>query len=107
MKYVAYGFNKNIKQYNTPSLHAEIDAYYKLKNKREKYNLLVLRFSKGELTSSRPCYNCLKTLLNSGINIQYVYYSNKGEIMKEKFTDMLENEKTCVSSGMRKFIRER
>jgi tRNA(Arg) A34 adenosine deaminase TadA len=104
-KKVVIGKSNAIKQYNTPSLHAEIDAFKKLPNYylSKDLNLIVVRFSQnGELSSSRPCYHCLKTLSSSGIRIKYVYYSNDGEIIKEKFNEMMNSELTSVSSGMRR-----
>jgi hypothetical protein len=104
-KKVVIGKSSAIKQYNTPTLHAEIDAFKKLPNYYlgMDLNLIVVRFSSnGELRSSRPCYHCLKTLRASGIRLKYVYYSNDGEILKEKFSLMFDDEKTSVSSGMRR-----
>jgi tRNA(Arg) A34 adenosine deaminase TadA len=102
-KYVAYGINQCIPQYNMPSLHAEIAALKNInkKNLPKCVNLVVVRFTKeGNLVSSRPCYNCIRTLSRC-INIKYVFYSCDGEIIKEKFNEMLENELTTVSSGAR------
>jgi tRNA(Arg) A34 adenosine deaminase TadA len=104
-KKVVIGKSNAIKQYNTPSLHAEIDAFRKLPGYylSKDLDLIVVRFSQeGELRSSRPCYHCLKTLFSSGIRIRYVYYSNDGEILKEKFSQMMDSELTSVSSGMRR-----
>lgn len=96
------------------STHAEIDALNKLlklkiskkdKRKYEKMDLLVVRLSKtiGRLGISRPCYHCLSTLMNSDIEIKYVYYStNDGRIVREKFKDMIESELTKISTGWRK-----
>jgi len=109
-KYVAKGKNHFVKQYNTPSLHAEIDAYNNLRGyyKNKELDLVVVRFNGfGELASSRPCYNCLKTLSNSGLSIRYVYYSNCGEMVKERFDEMIDSELTKLSSGMRLKERER
>jgi tRNA(Arg) A34 adenosine deaminase TadA len=103
VKYVAYGINRHIPQYNTPSLHAEIAAFKNIKknNMPRKLDLLVVRFSKeGELVSSRPCYNCIRTLTGS-IHIKNVYYSCNGKIIKEKFNEMLDSKLTMVTSGMR------
>jgi len=105
VKKVAYGRNNFNKQYNTPSLHAEMDAFNKLKPyyANKQLDLMVVRISNsGELCSSRPCYHCLRTLHLSNINIKNVYYSNEGEIHKEKFSTMIESNNTCISYGMRK-----
>lgn len=104
-KKVASGKSSTIKQYNTPTLHAEMDAFHKLRGYYLGMDLdmVVVRFTgNGELASSRPCFHCLQTLVNSGLRLRNVYYSNDGCIMKEKFSDMLENEMTTVTSGMRR-----
>jgi deoxycytidylate deaminase len=103
-KYVAIGKNNLIPQYNTPTLHAEIDAYIKLP--RYYYgidlDMVVVRFAKdGRLCQSRPCYHCLRTLASSKITIKNVYYSNNGKMCKEKFCDMIDSPLTTISSGMR------
>jgi tRNA(Arg) A34 adenosine deaminase TadA len=110
VKKAAKGFSKPLKQYNTPSLHAEVSAlknFYKKYSKNEyvkmKVDLYVIRISQsGKLVSSRPCFHCLRTLARSKINIRYVYYSVNETIMKEKFNSMMENELTEISYGMRK-----
>ena len=45
--------------------------------------------------------------MNSGLRIRFVYYSCDGEMMKEKFDEMIDSEKTTVSSGMRRLTKER
>ncbi|ATZ80895.1 hypothetical protein BMW23_0849 [Bodo saltans virus] len=110
VKKVVLGKSNSNKQYNTPSTHAEIDAYKKLPKyyASREMNIIVVRFSKsGDLCKSRPCLHCLQTLSNSGIRIKYVYYSNDGDIRKEKFDTMLESELTSISSGMRFKMRMR
>jgi tRNA(Arg) A34 adenosine deaminase TadA len=105
-KKVAIGRSNTIPQYNTPTLHAEIDALNKLPryyfSKGKGVDLYVFRFSSdGTLRSSRPCFHCLRTMSN--YNIQYVYYSaDDGKIHKEKFSEMMDSELTIVSSGMRR-----
>jgi tRNA(Arg) A34 adenosine deaminase TadA len=104
-KKIAIGRSNTIKQYNTPTLHAEIDALNKLPRyylTKGGVDLYVFRFtSDGTLRSSRPCFHCLRTM--SKYNIKYVYYSGEdGEIHKEKFDEMLTSELTVVSSGMRR-----
>lgn len=105
VKKLAYGMSNTIKQYNTPSLHAEMDAFGKLRPYYLSHNLdlIVVRFSEtGKLCSSRPCFHCLERLNTMGIKIGYVYYSNDGEIFKEKFSQMMESELTSISSGMKR-----
>lgn len=89
------------------SKHAEIDVLNKIvskKNLPKSVDLLVIRLTKtGQLSESRPCYHCLTTLGMSRLNIKYVYYSTaSGTIVREKFREMLESDKTYISSGMRK-----
>ena len=49
-----------------------------------KYNLLVIRISKcGMLTSAKPCYHCIKQLMNvKHIKIKNVYYSDPPGIIQ-------------------------
>jgi deoxycytidylate deaminase len=104
-KKVAHGKSATIRQYNTPTLHAEMDAFKKLGGYYLQFDLdmIVIRYSNdGELSSSRPCFHCLRTLINSGLRIRNVYYSNDGEIVKEKFSEMIDSELTTVTSGMRR-----
>ncbi len=103
-KKVVVGRSNTMKQYNTPTTHAEIDA---IKRTPQYYlkrgiNLCVFSFtSEGRMRSSRPCFHCLQTLSN--YNIRYVYYSTEdGDIHKEKFCEMMDSDLTTVSSGMRR-----
>ena len=92
------------------SVHAEMDALNKLRDcktsekkkiKRTKYDMLVVRLtSSGKLASSRPCYHCIVSLIESGITIRHVYYSTQeGTIVREKFKTMLESPLTYISTG--------
>ena len=95
------------------STHAEMDVLRKIykssqipnTNKRiEKFDVLVIRLSKtGKIGSSRPCFHCISSMMNTPIaKIQYVYYStNDGKIVREKLDTMLESELTIVSTGWR------
>lgn len=104
-KKIVCGENDNINKWSKiVSVHAEMSALKKLKgkyNKRDKYNLLVIRLTKkGKLGESRPCYHCLEALEKSGININDVYYSTQEEnIEKEKFYNMKKSSKTKISNG--------
>lgn len=107
-KKVAIGKNNLTPQYATPTLHAEMDAYHKLPAyyKSLDLDMVVVRFTNdGKLCQSRPCYHCIKFLLESGLSIKNVYYSKDGEMHKEKFCDMLNSPLTKVSSGMRRKTR--
>jgi len=109
-KKVAFGSNKTIKQYNTPTLHAEIDAikkldpYYAIRG----VDLIVIGLTRdGTMCKSRPCYHCLRTLKESGIRVKNIYYSDTGEkIRKERFIKILDNPLTYISSGMRKKLQK-
>ncbi len=97
------------------STHAEMDVLRKvLKSKSvvpgtvpkriDKYDILVIRISKTyKLGSSRPCYHCINTMMNtSSIKIRHVYYSTRdGKIARERLDDMLKSELTQVSTGWR------
>lgn len=66
------------------------------------YDILVVRISKsGSLVNSRPCDDCIKKLLSLGVN--RIYYSNdKGEVIREKLSDMALGH---VSAGKLHMIR--
>lgn len=92
-----------------PSLHAEIDAYSKIKNYKnipKKLDLLVIRITNGgNLAESRPCFHCINILAKSKLNIKNVYYSTSGGIIVcEKFTDLILNSKKYITGG---FLRNR
>lgn len=111
-KKIAFGQNYERSGYSI-SIHAEVNALNKLrhtisfrqKNKKH-YDLLVVRLTKAnKCGESRPCFHCLKTLLKSGINIKFVYYStNDGTIVREKLNNMLHSKKTYISLGNRRRI---
>ncbi len=93
------------------TIHAEKDMMRELCRmfKRRKFesirkvDILVIRVSNsGKLGMSRPCRECVNTLKFSPIPIRRVYYSSKdGDIVFEKFLDLLDS-KGYVSSGRRK-----
>jgi hypothetical protein len=94
-KIISFGVNSIKKHKITQkSTHAELAALGKIskwKNRPKKLNLFVGRLSKtGCIGESRPCYNCMKFLTRSEINIKNVYYTNKnGGINKENFKNMI------------------
>ena len=69
-----------------------MDAIMKLptttkKKSLEKVNILVIRFAKtGKLGVSKPCENCIKSMLElpnkKGYKIQRVYYSQPDETIE-------------------------
>lgn len=88
--------------------HAEVDAVLKLpsrkKNNPLKICLVVLRVDKnGKLKNSRPCADCLKRLqFLHGYKIRYIYYScNDGNIVKEKYTELLRSDIQHITRGHR------
>jgi hypothetical protein len=94
------------------STHAEIDALLKLKSyymrtkqKRPlRMNLLVVRITKtGKLNNAEPCHHCMLQLIRANfVNIQNLYYTNSsGTITCRKFTDVIDNPNTFISSGYR------
>lgn len=87
-----------------PSLHAEIDAYSKIKgykNISKKLDLLVIRITKGgNLAESRPCFHCIDILAKSYLNICDVYYSTaEGTIVCETFKSLVANSTVHVTKG--------
>lgn len=89
------------------SIHAEINMLKKIQkcgyiNRRKNYDIIVVRVSlRGKFGNSRPCFHCIVDLLNNNhIKIRYVYYSNsKGEIVREKLSEMLLFDQSKISSG--------
>ena len=59
--------------------------------------MIVIRVnSKGELCSSRPCYNCLDMM--KAVGIKRVYYSDdKGNIVVETVKDMISIQASVVT----------
>lgn len=70
-----YSLSKNIG--NKYSIHAEVSALLNLpkvyRNKKESYDLIVIRVSNDEVRLSKPCKNCQNFI--SKFNIKTVYYS--------------------------------
>ena len=58
--------------------HAETHVLYKIpSHKRHKAIIYVTRMSKcGYLTYSRPCPHCIFTLLEQGVKIQNIWYTD-------------------------------
>lgn len=79
----------------------------KLKH-REEYNLLVIRITKhGSLSSAKPCYHCIKQLINANnIKIKNVYYSDPPGIIQcisfnELAKSVINGTYDYISSGYR------
>ena len=58
--------------------HAETHVLYKIpKSKRKKAKIYVARMSKrGCFTYSKPCSGCLFTLIEQGVKIQNIWYTD-------------------------------
>jgi deoxycytidylate deaminase len=112
-KVLSKGENKFI---NNRSIHAEIDAIYKLnnsfKNKKQKFkhnnesvNMLVIKVKRdGTISNSAPCINCLKKMTECpiGYHINKIYYStNDKNIECDKLIDLINTDQLHVSSYYR------
>ncbi len=91
-------------------MHAEISALKHIpKSKhREEYNLLVLRVTRcGYLTSAKPCYHCIKQLMEaSNIKIKNVFYSDPPGIIQcisfnSLVDEVISGTYSYISSGYR------
>jgi len=83
---VAQGFNHTRKNIGTLSVHAEMDALWKIQNADLYDNLkaVIIRVSKtGVLGNSRPCPMCMNALRQHGVKT-IVYSSFEGRIMMER-----------------------
>jgi cytidine deaminase len=89
---------------NAPGIHAECDAISKLiplkpKKKLENINILVIRLStKNKIQSSKPCSNCIETMINlppkKGYRVQNIYYSDMfGDIVKTSLNTLEKEER--------------
>jgi hypothetical protein len=104
------GHNKYTISYNLPNIHAEIDAFLKLKDVKKKHfehvNLCVIRMTKnGKLSNSKPCVHCILQMNAlaqlKGYKIDYVFYSDTdGLIQKVKFSQ-------CSNDHVTRFFKER
>ena len=88
---------------NIPGIHAECDAISKLiplnpRKKPENINILVIRLSpKNKIQSSKPCSNCIETMINlppkKGYKVQNIYYSDMfGDIVKTSLNTLEKEE---------------
>lgn len=94
------------------SVHAEDGCLNKFihskkykKNKKIKYDLIVIRMSRiGNIGTSRPCFGCIIKMciykIVYKINICNVYYSHiDGLFRKEHFDDMYDSKLNKFSAG--------
>jgi len=103
-KKVSFGMNDTRTWNYMPSMHAEIDAYSKIKNYKnisKKLDLFVIRITKGgNLAESCPCFHCINVLSKSHLNICNVYYStSEGTIVRKSFKNLIVNSNNYVSTG--------
>lgn len=111
-KSYSFGFNKFIKeiclnnQMIKFTVHAELDALYRFKNKNVKgMDILIIRINKTNkhLQNSRPCNNCIEKMAQRGI--RKVYYSNhNGEIVCD-FIDSMPRIHNSSGHNIRKKIQ--
>jgi cytidine deaminase len=97
---------------NQKSIHAENDAIFRLKprknKKMKKINLIVIRTSKiGKLGSSQPCYHCVQNMIMDlpllGYKLNNIYYSNNDEsITCVKFNKFIQKNQFHISGFYRK-----
>lgn len=99
--------------YNSTKYHAEIDAFYRLDKKKFRsttINLLVIRINKsGELCSSKPCEECIKTLhklcLKYDIHLSKVYFSTETKtIIHSSFVDLIFDENKHITQKNRRLL---
>jgi hypothetical protein len=105
---MACGVNSSHPFKNFASTHAEIDALYKIREKRNMpraINIIIIRISKtGKLGESRPCMHCIDMMkCIKKFKINNIFYSNShGDIIKERFATMAQHTNTHISIGMRR-----
>ncbi len=86
------------------SIHAEIDAIYKLPISVKGLDILVIRIdSRGNLQNSRPCNCCIEKLIKKGF--RKVFYSSGGGDIFYEFLDNMD--KIHLSSGTNYRLRHR
>jgi deoxycytidylate deaminase len=85
-KVVAVGNNHRRKHIGTFSVHAEMDAIWKMPCNESFDNLkaIVIRINReGHLVYSKPCEMCQKTLQDNGIRC-VAYSTHNGHVVVEK-----------------------
>lgn len=83
------------------SMHAEIDALYKLyktKPKCSKFDIWIIRRDKDSFGHSRPCQFCFKAMSKFPFR-KVFYFNNNGELVSKKKNEM----KHCVKDYYTKF----
>lgn len=102
------GINNYINiNHNQSTVHAEISALNKLKNKNskkcKKINLLVIKVSyTGKVGNSKPCIKCVEKMyclpIDKGYSIKNVYYSDEnGQIIKNKIQTLINDDEKHLS----------
>ncbi|AGE59909.1 cytidine and deoxycytidylate deaminase [Acanthocystis turfacea Chlorella virus TN603.4.2] len=84
-KMVSNGFNHARRNIGTYSVHAEMDALWKLNTDAyDNLKAVIVRVSKtGRLGNSRPCTMCMAALKQHGVKT-IVYSSFEGHIQMER-----------------------
>ena len=84
-KVVSNGFNHGRRHIGTYSVHAEMDALWKLNSDTyDNLKAVIVRVSKtGYLGNSRPCTMCMAALKQHGVKT-IVYSSFEGRIQMER-----------------------
>ena len=65
---VATGYNRNINACGLNSIHAEMDALWKVRHRSNNFHIVVVRLRRDqEFGYSRPCRQCARVLLKLGV----------------------------------------
>jgi cytidine deaminase len=97
---LSYGTNYFVSGANSITIHAEHDAFLRLKENKKKIkkiNIIVIRYTNTyNLSKSKPCAFCIdhmNNLANSkGYSIENVYYSENNNIHMIKFKKLKDEE---------------
>jgi cytidine deaminase len=98
---LSYGENRYDAKSIFPTIHAECDAMNKLppvkRGRIHRVDILVIRLNRcGNVGNSKPCGLCLERLKNlhlKGYVLDTVYYSDRGKIIKIKYSALMNEER--------------
>lgn len=91
-------------------MHAEMAALTKYsrhskiyKSKKTSTDLVVVKINRsGVMSCSKPCFMCIKMMMKSNYNINYIYYSNdENTVVRTTVKELYESPKH-ISSRFRK-----
>lgn len=88
---------------------AVLTRYDKLlhKSRRVPSDLIVLKINRrGDLSISKPCFMCIKYMLNSQYNIKHIYYSLDNTTIIRTTLSELDSEPKHVSWRFRNAMRK-